>query len=338
MKIRNILKIYFAAVVCTTVTFATEYHVSVNGNDSNAGSISKPFKTISKGADVAMSGDVITVHEGVYREEISPPRGGLSDKQRIVYRAAKGEKVVIKGSEVAKGWTHVKGDVWMLVIPTSETFFGSFNPFRTQVYGDWYRHMGRLNHVGQVYLNGHWLTEAASLSEVMKPVGETALWVTNDKRYPTDRYGPSVDLLKLQLNGQGAATLNAVDFNDRKGAYSAKHAGNDYIKAAHAGHWLKYEEVNFGKGTSQITFTSMTESFGGHIEIRLNEPDGDILGTCQVDFTGARWAGWKEFSVDIKETSGIHTLYLLFKDKPEPEPNTKEVIIWAQFKDVVNAG
>ncbi|QBG49144.1 carbohydrate-binding protein [Verrucomicrobia bacterium S94] len=327
------LNILILTMIAAT-TYSAEYHVSTQGNDAYSGTKSRPFKTISKGAEVAQPGDTVIVHEGVYREEINPPRGGTSDKQRIVYRAAKGENVVIKGSEVVKGWTHVEGDVWKLVIENPESFFGAFNPFRTQIYGDWYRHKGRLNHVGQVYLNGHWLSEASSLEEVMKPAGETALWYTNDQRYPTDRYGPSVDLLKLELNGEKAAALNAVDFTDRKGAWTGTHKGDDYIKAAREGHWLKYEEVNFGKKTSQITFTCMTESIGGLIEIRLDSQQGQLLGICPVDYTGSRWTGWREFSADIKETGGIHTLCLVFKDKPEPEPNAEEVIIWAQFKDV----
>ena len=57
-------------------------------------------------------GDVITVHEGIYRERINPPRGGESDAKRIVYQAAPGEKVEIKGSEVVKNWVKVQDDVW----------------------------------------------------------------------------------------------------------------------------------------------------------------------------------------------------------------------------------
>jgi len=87
-----------------------EYHVSVNGNDENDGSLAKPFKTISAAANVAMPGDVITVHAGVYREQITPPRGGNSEQERIVYQAAKGEKVEIKGSEVIKGWQKAEND------------------------------------------------------------------------------------------------------------------------------------------------------------------------------------------------------------------------------------
>src|SRR6516164_8725856 len=83
---------------------ANEYHVSPKGNDANDGSKGKPLRTISAAAMRAQAGDVITVHEGVYRERIDPPRGGESDQKRIVYQAAHGENVAIKGSEIVKGW------------------------------------------------------------------------------------------------------------------------------------------------------------------------------------------------------------------------------------------
>ena len=70
------------------------YHVSKTGSDLNPGTESQPFLTISKAAYVAKPGDVITVHEGVYREWVSPKRGGTK-AQPIVYQAAPGEKVVI---------------------------------------------------------------------------------------------------------------------------------------------------------------------------------------------------------------------------------------------------
>lgn len=61
-----------------------------------------PLLTILAAANLAQAGDVIIVHEGIYREEVTPPRGGVSDEKRIVYQAAEGEKVVITGSEVVK--------------------------------------------------------------------------------------------------------------------------------------------------------------------------------------------------------------------------------------------
>ncbi len=52
---------------------------------------------------MAQPGDTVTVHAGVYREEIDPPRGGVEGKP-IVFQAAAGEKVVIMGSEIVSGW------------------------------------------------------------------------------------------------------------------------------------------------------------------------------------------------------------------------------------------
>ena len=153
---------------------ARRYHVSVKGDDTNKGTAQAPFRTISRAAELAQPGDVITVHEGTYRERITPPRGGQSDKKRIVYRAAPREKVVIKGSEIVTGWEKVQNDVWKVIIPNS--FFRNFNPYSDKIAGDWFNGKGRDHHTGAVYLKGHWLTEAAKLGDVLKPVGNTPLW------------------------------------------------------------------------------------------------------------------------------------------------------------------
>ena len=55
---------------------AGELHVSPAGNDAHEGSKKKPFKTISAAANVAQPGDVITVHDGIYRERITPRAEG----------------------------------------------------------------------------------------------------------------------------------------------------------------------------------------------------------------------------------------------------------------------
>src|SRR5690349_2483493 len=79
---------------------AREYYVALDGKDSNPGSKKFPLRSIQRGAELAQPGDVITVRGGVYRERINPPRGGTSEKKRIVYQAARGERVEIKGSEI----------------------------------------------------------------------------------------------------------------------------------------------------------------------------------------------------------------------------------------------
>lgn len=155
----------------------TTYHVSINGDDHNNGSLSKPLKTISAAANLAMPGDTVLVHAGTYREQITPPRGGNSNSERIVYEAAAGEKVVIKGSEIIKGWKKLGNDIWEVKIPN--TFFGDFNPYKELIHGDWFTPTpkDRKYHRGAVYLNGDWLMEAAKKEEVTATADEkNPLW------------------------------------------------------------------------------------------------------------------------------------------------------------------
>ena len=154
-------------LIATSVAInAKEYHVAKPGNDMNSGSIGHPFKTISKAAKLALPGDVIIVHEGVYREWVSPANGGFNDLQRIVYQAAENEEVWIKGSEEIKTWKQYKGNVWKVVL--DNTMFGEFNPYQEIIKGDWITNTyGRDHHLGEVYLNGKALYEIDELQKVL---------------------------------------------------------------------------------------------------------------------------------------------------------------------------
>jgi alpha-N-arabinofuranosidase len=179
---------------------ASEFHVSVNGDDANDGSPQKPYGTISAAARIARPGDVITVHKGVYRERISPPRGGESDRKRIVYQAAPGEKVEIKGSEVVKNWVKV--------------------PYSDLIHGDWFNPKGRKHHTGAVYLNGEWLAEAARLAEVLQPAATTPLWFAEvDKENTT---------IWAQFKGVNPRE-QLVEINVRRTVFYPEKTGIDYI-------------------------------------------------------------------------------------------------------------
>ena len=164
MKQIIILSLLMAFV---TIAHAKEYHVSVKGNDKNTGSETSPFRTIGRAAQEAYPGDVITVHAGVYREWVNPPRGGESDDKRIVYRAAPGEKVEIKGSEQINTWKKDQNGLWKLVLPN--IFFGDDHPYRELICGDWFSDHGRKHHTGEVFLNNRSLYEKESLEKAMNP-------------------------------------------------------------------------------------------------------------------------------------------------------------------------
>ena len=142
------------------------FHVSQNGCDRWEGSEQKPFRTISKAASIAMPGDTVKVHAGIYREWVSPANGG-TEEHRIVYEAAGDGETVITGAEVLSDWTDDGGGVWRARV--ANTLFTYRNPFATLTYGDWLFSEKPPCHLGQVYLNGKSLYERPTIDEVRNP-------------------------------------------------------------------------------------------------------------------------------------------------------------------------
>jgi alpha-N-arabinofuranosidase len=130
-----------------------EFHVAVTGSDLADGTKEHPFRTISKAAKVAETGDKVIVHEGEYREWVKPEHSGYSNINRITYEAVESEKVVIKGSERIQSWEPYEGTVWKVILPN--TFFSDYNPYKEILSGDWFMYTpGIYRHPGEVYLNG----------------------------------------------------------------------------------------------------------------------------------------------------------------------------------------
>ncbi len=216
------------------------YHVSVLGNDHSAGEESAPFRTISRAAALAEAGDTVIVHEGEYREWVRPARGGRNDLCRIVYTAAEGEHVVIKGSERVTGWEKDSGKVWKAVIPNS--LFGNWNPFAERLWGDWFLHPADYPvHTGEVYLNGQSLYEAESLESVYAPkkreTGYAPPWITKAIPHPdpdaTLRRWYAVvgeDTTTLYANfGEADPNLECAEINVRRSCFYPESTGIDYI-------------------------------------------------------------------------------------------------------------
>ena len=146
---------------------AREYHVSKTGSDKNIGTAEAPFLTISHAAKLADEGDVVIVHEGEYREWVSPERGARNELGRITYTAAEGEYPVIKGSEVLSGWIQKEDGVWTAKV--KNTIFGEYHPYTTEVNGDWMiKPLDPPCHTGRVYLDGDGLMEAPSYQHMLE--------------------------------------------------------------------------------------------------------------------------------------------------------------------------
>lgn len=340
MKHPLAIVVALATSACCT---AAEYHVAVTGDNANDGSARKPLKTIQRAADLAQPGDTVTVHDGTYRERVNPPRGGTSDAKRITYQAAPGGRVVITGAEPMQGWTKVGGDTWKLEIP--KEFFGDFNPFAERIQGewcgnpvprpgrdkdDWMGDTGR--HAGSVYLNGHWLTEVAALAPVLKPAGKTGLWFANSPGADSD-----ADLFAIKSIAINGNRIAAHTFSAKHGELHATPVTDGPDRCVgwiRDGHWLAFDKVNFGQAADDtkinVEITAGALADGGNVELRLDAPDGDLLGTCRITHTGD-WRKWGAFSILINPVRGTRSLYLVFKSGlPEGSGTT----IWAQFPGV----
>lgn len=147
----------------TQHTQPREIHVAKSGSNSDSGTLNRPYLTIGKAADVALPGDTVTVHAGTYREWVTPVRGGSGEQKRIIYRAAEGEAVFIKGSEQVSSWKRESKAVWKAEI--DNTFFGDYNPYALRVSGGWLNY-GGWHHRGDVYLNGKAFREMKTAEEV----------------------------------------------------------------------------------------------------------------------------------------------------------------------------
>ena len=138
-------------------------YVNAKAARDGNGSKETPFKRIGDAAQVARPGDEIVVAPGIYREYVDPQNAGTPDA-RITYRSEEPLGAVITGAEQIKSWKPYEGDVWVCRVDNG--IFGSYNPYTTYVYGDWY-FAGRSKHTGAVYLNDKALYEAASVEECL---------------------------------------------------------------------------------------------------------------------------------------------------------------------------
>ena len=86
--------------------------VAVNGNDSAAGTLDQPLRTVQKAVDRAKAGDTILVRGGTYAltDNITITTSGTAS-QPISLGAYQGERVVIDGEQLPASHTPVGGSI-----------------------------------------------------------------------------------------------------------------------------------------------------------------------------------------------------------------------------------
>lgn len=148
-----------------TVLHVDQKHPAAD--DGGPGTAERPFRTINAAAQVAQPGDTVRVRAGIYRERVAPARGGEPGRP-IVYEAAPGERVHVRGSEVwAPQWEADPEVPGLYSAPFDLDLQGNPNPFRISLR----RMPNPLQSCGQVFVDGQLFTQAVSRAEVSRGPG-----------------------------------------------------------------------------------------------------------------------------------------------------------------------
>ncbi|GAA2148664.1 glycoside hydrolase family 43 protein [Glycomyces algeriensis] len=74
---------------------------------------------------------------------------------------------------------------------------------------------------------------------------------------------------------------------------------------------IKVKGAAFGTGARQFTARVASATSGGTIELRVDGPNGPVVGRCTVTGTGG-WQNWADVSCPISGATGTRDLYLKF--------------------------
>ena len=152
------------------------------------------------------------------------------------------------------------------------------------------------------------------------------------------RFNADGTIDEVEMTSQGAAgPLDA--FRPTHAAQACWMKGNVRIRgmqhnplkeelgAIRNGDIAAWKYLDFGSGAGKMSIQVKSE-LGGEIIVRADAEDGDILGTVTVPAN----SDWKVYETAIKETSGIHALWMEYKGADSDE-NELFRIDWFTFAE-----
>jgi len=101
--------------ICNTV-FPNNYYVSPTGSNSNAGTLTNPFQTISYAYSKAVAGDIINLRAGTYRETVALVGKSGTYGKPITLTSYNAENAILSGLDVQSlSWSSNSGitNVWV---------------------------------------------------------------------------------------------------------------------------------------------------------------------------------------------------------------------------------
>ena len=98
--------IIFLTAMRQTSATGTTYYVAPNGNDSNPGTASQPWRAIQKAADSVSAGDTVIVQAGAYQEQVTISASGTASDPILFQAQGTAE---LNGFVLAGDYLQIKG-------------------------------------------------------------------------------------------------------------------------------------------------------------------------------------------------------------------------------------
>lgn len=224
-------------------------------------------------------------------------------------------------------WLYKRNDLYYLFyaaggVPEHLAYSTSSKPTGPWVYGDTIMHIirdrgaftnhpGVIDYEGKTYLFYH-NGALPGGGGFKRSVCVDELTFNSDGSIPVIQ--PTKEGVQAVRNLNPFKRVEAETIAWSKGLKTAKDSQTGmYVSEIHNGDYLKVQRVDFNKGAKRFEVSAASSTEGGIIEIRLDEPDGQLLGTCTIGQTD----GWKTFSSKIQKVKGVHDVYLVFKGGSE---------------------
>lgn len=100
---------------------------------------------------------------------------------------------------------------------------------------------------------------------------------------------------------------------------------NQLVTDVDNGEYIMVRGVDFANGASSFSISASCHLYGGKVEIRLDAPDGECIGSVDIINTKTQL---KTFTTNVKAVSGVHDLYLVFRGCKKQQNNLFMIDSW----------
>lgn len=179
----------------------------------------------------------------------------------------------------------------------------------------WNNHGSLAEFNGQWYIFYHRSTQATRFNRrvCVEPVYFNPDGSIDEVEMTTQGVGKPLSALQ-PLDAWRACLLSGQVRNQQLGPFAPGGTVTEHLSWIHSGDWAAYKFIDFGAGVTRFIARAGSLFEGGEIELRLDSPDGPMIGLCSVPRTGG-WQLWREVSCTVRGAQGVRALYLVFRGK-----------------------